>query len=195
MKTIIQSILASIICISIGAAQATAVKDMTKVENALAAALEHKTIAAGGDKMKLYSIYGSVDGDRTSWVIVFFDGAELQHSISINGSGKLSYSSRDKGSFSLFKDVDFTKVAKPADVILPGLVEKGMKVLNALELKPDDSGKMYINYTLRNHYKDKATGIHHWSMAVPTGDGTAGKRVTFANGELDTLVNSPVKKK
>ncbi len=195
MKIIIHSILASITCITFCAAQVVAEKYLSKVENALVMALEHKTIAAGADKMKLYGAHGTLSKDRISWSFSFYDGGDLVHSVSINSKGQLHYSSRDKGSSNIFKTVDFTKVVKPTETLIPDLKAKAMKALNALEFIPDDSGKMYISYSLRAHYKTKDIGDHYWKIAMPTGDGTSGKMVGFKNGNLDTISNSTVKNK
>jgi len=171
----------------------TAVKaDVANVKDALAIALKNETVAAAGEKMKLYSLSSQYNGDKKRWSFQFYDGEANLHSISIDQAGKARYYARDKGSMRIFDDIDFSKLPAPNDVLIEDIVAKGKEVLAALKFKTVGNGKLYMNYYVRSEMRQKDTAYHAWSVTVPIGDGKKGKTVNFKNGIIDTVGNSTI---
>jgi len=166
---------------------------MTSMLEALDKAMQHEQIVAKGDKVKLYQSTISLSEKRSSWSFTFYDGGSLLHTVRISSGSKPYYNSRDKGSSKIFEELDFSKIPAPKEAVLADMVEKAKKVLTALELNPSTE-KMYINYSLRNAYKQKDMAIHSWSISMLTGDGTSGKTVAFQNGEFFSVNPSMIKK-
>jgi len=171
----------------------TAVKaDVANVKDALAVALKNETIAAAGEKMKLYSLSAQMNGAKKRWSFQFFDGGANIHSVSIDQTGKARYYSRDKGSMRIFDDINFSKLPAPNDVLIDDIVTKGKEALAALKFETVDNGKLYMNYYVRSEMRQKDTAYHAWSVTVPIGDGKKGKTVNFKNGAIDTISNSTI---
>lgn len=170
---------------------ATTTEKMT-IADALDKALQHAQIAPQADKVKLYLSSCSLSEERNTYSFTFYDGGTLLHTISMN-NGKQYYSSREIGTTKVFKELDFSKVPAPKDVVIEGVIDKTEKALTALEFGPTVE-KLYVNYNLRNDYKNKDQAHHYWNVSMPTGDGTSGKSVGFVDGELSTINNSTIKK-
>jgi len=190
LSTITAMLLSMVSVFSQAAAPAAAANSVVE---ALEKALQHEQIAPKADKMKLYMSSCSVSPKRSNWSFTFFDGGALLHTVTINSSGKTYYNSRDKGTSRVFKELDFTKLPAPKEVMIEGIVEKSKKALTALEFAPSTE-KMYINYNLRNDYKQKDKAIHSWSVSMLVGDGTSGKSVGFQDGKLYSIQHSIIKK-
>ena len=171
----------------------TAVKaDVANVNDALAIALKNETIAAAGEKMKLYSLSSQYNSDKKRWSFQFYDGGENLHSISIDQAGKARYYARDKGSMRVFDDIDFSKLPAPNDVIIADIIAQGKEALTALKFKTIDNGKFFVSYYVRSEMRQKDKAYHAWSVTVPIGDGKKGKTVNFKNGVIDTIANSTI---
>lgn len=190
MKTILRTTA----CIfAVMATCATAVKaEITNAKEALDAALKNETIAAAGDKMKLYSMNANYNGDRKTWGFQFYDGGANVHSVYVDKKGKVRYSARDKGSMRIFDDLDFTKLPAPTEVFVADSIKTSIEALKALGFEHKDNGKLYINYYLRSEPRDKDVPLHRWSVTIPVGDGKKGKIVGFQNGKLDTIMNTTI---
>ena len=191
MKTITAKIATT--CLAVIAFAATASAEVSTIKDALGVALKNETIAAGGEKMKLYSANAYTSGTRTYWSFQFYDSGANLHSVRVDGAGKASYSSRDKGSMSVFDDLDFSKLPAPSEVLVEGAMEKAKAALVALGFKPTNSGKYQISYYVRSEYRQKDTPVHDFKVSLPTGDGKAGKMVGFKNGSIDTIMNSSIR--
>jgi len=191
MKTITAKLVTT--GLALFALTAVATAQVTTTKDALATALKNETIAAGGEKMKLYSVSGNFNGATKRWTFAFYDGGANVHSVSVDGKGKANYYSRDKGSTRVFEDLDFTKLPAPSAVIVEDAIGKAKTALEALGFKPIDSGKLYISYYLRSEYRQKDQPVHDYKITMPTGDGKQGKMVGFKNGALDTIMNSTIR--
>ena len=178
---------------SVTFSQEVAVEPVSSVKDALALALKHEQIASKVDEMKLYMSSSTISVKRQSWSFTFYDGGSLLHTVSLNSEGKTYYSSRDKGSSKLFTQLDFTKLPAPNDVLIDGVVKQAKEALSLLKFEPNDA-KLYINYNVRNNYKQKDVAIHTWNVSMPVGEGASGKMVGFENGKLSTVMNSMIKK-
>ncbi len=179
---------ASFVAAAIVTTSATA--DVTNVKDALGVALKQETIAAGGEKMKLYSLSANYNGDNKRWSFQFYDGGTNLHSVTIDKSGKARYYARDKGSMRIFDDVDFTKLPAPNEVLIDDLIGKGKAALTALKFKPLDNGKLFVNYYVRSEFRQKDKPYHTWSVTIPIGDGKQGKIVAFKNGNIYEIRNT-----
>jgi len=166
--------------------------EVTNIKDALGIALKQETIAAAGEKMKLYSLSANYNGDNKRWSFQFYDGGSNLHSVTIDQSGKARYYARDKGSMRIFDDVDFTKLPAPNEVLIDDLMGKGKTALKALKFIAFDNGKLYVNYYVRSEFRQKDKAYHSWSVTIPIGDGKQGKKVAFKNGEIDTINNSTI---
>jgi len=191
MKTITQQLAAT--CFAAFAMAATATAEVNTPKEALAIALKNETVAAGGDKMKLYSMSSSYDGDRKRWSFSFYDGGEKSHSVSVDGKGKANYYARDKGTMRIFEDLDFSKLPAASEVIVDDSIGKAKTALEALGFKPLTDKKVYISYYLRSETRQKDVAVHAWQVSLPTGDGKQGKMVGFKNGAIDTVMNSSIR--
>lgn len=166
--------------------------DVTNIKDALGVALKNETVAAAGEKMKLYSLTCNYNGDNKRWSFQFYDGGSNLHSVSVNKTGKASYYAREKGSMRIFDDLDFSKLPAPNDVLIEDIIGKASAALSALGFKPVDNGKLYINYYVRSEYRQKDKAYHAWSVTIPIGDGKKGKIVAFKDGVVDTINNSTI---
>ena len=191
MKTITAKLVTT--GLALFALTATASAQVATTKDALAIALKNETIAAGGEKMKLYMISGNYNGATKRWSFQFFDGGANVHSVSVDGKGKANYYSRDKGSSRVFEDLDFSELPAPGEVRVEDAVGKAKTALEALGFKPIDSGKLYISYYVRSEYRQKDQAVHDFKVTLPTGDGKQGKIVGFKNGVLDTVMNSTIR--
>ena len=191
MKTIKQQLAAT--CIAAFAMVTTATAEVNTPSEALAIALKNETVAAGGEKMKLYSMSSNYDGTRKRWSFQFYDGGDKSHSVSVDDKGKANYYARDKGSMRIFDDLDFTKLPAPSAVMIADSIGKAKTALEALGFKPITDKKVYISYYLRSELRQKDQPYHAWQVSLPTGDGKQGKMVGFKNGELDTVMNSSIR--
>ncbi len=170
----------------------TAQAEITNIKEALAAALKNETIAAAGDKMKLYSLSANYKGNTKRWSFQFYDGGANVHSIYMDKSGKARYSARNKGSLRIFDDLDFSKLPAPTEVLIDNVAAKAKEVLIALKFKPVENGKLYISYSLRSEFRQKDKPAHFWNVTIPIGDGKKGKLISFKNGQLDTMMNATI---
>jgi hypothetical protein len=166
--------------------------EVANIKDALGVALKNETIAATGEKMKLYSLTCNYNGTNKRWSFQFYDGGANLHSVSIDKSGKARYYAREKGNMRIFDDIDFTKLPAPNDVLIEDIVGKATAALAALQFKALDNGKLYINYYVRSEYRQKDKAYHAWSVTIPIGDGKKGKVVAFKNGTIDTINNSTI---
>lgn len=181
-----------IIAAALSASNSQVQAEVTNVKDALGVALKQETIAAAGDKMKLYSLSANYNDAKKRWSFQFYDGGANLHSVTVDQSGKARYYARDKGSMRIFDDVDFSKLPAPDKVLIDDLVGKGKAALAALKFKTLDNGKLYLNYYVRSEYRQKDKAYHAWSVTIPIGDGKKGKSVAFKNGEIDTINNSTI---
>lgn len=168
----------------------TASANVANVKDALAVALKNETIAAGGEKMKLYSLNANYNGANKRWSFQFYDGGANIHSVSVDKNGKARYYARDKGSMRVFDDLDWTKLPAPNDVLIADIVDQAKAALAALKFETLDNGKIYMNYYVRSEYRQKDKPYHAWSVTLPLKEGKKGKTVGFKNGKLDTILNS-----
>ncbi len=166
--------------------------DVANIKDALAVALKNETVAAAGEKMKLYSLTCNYNGDSKRWSFQFYDGGSNLHSVSVDKAGKARYYAREKGSMRIFDDLDFSKLPAPNEVLIEDIIGKASASLEALGFKPVDNGKLYINYYVRSEYRQKDKAYHAWSVTIPIGDGKAGKIVAFKDGVVDTINNSTI---
>jgi len=190
---IISSLITTLLCLtlSITQAQTTPVSSATVLE-ALDKALKHEKLAPMADKLKLYSCNCSAIPNNTSYSFTFFDGGDMLHTLSIR-KDKEYYSSREKGSFSLFKDLDFSAVPAPKEVVMAGMVENAKKALTALEFAPS-TDKVFISYSLRNQFKEKTKAVHYWYVTMLVGDGSSSKMIGFKDGKLSSMAESSIKR-
>ncbi|MCP5536541.1 MAG: hypothetical protein H7A51_09960 [Akkermansiaceae bacterium] len=165
---------------------------VTNANDALGVAMKQESIAAGGGKMKLYSLTANYNGDNKRWRFQFYDGGASLHSVTVDKSGKVRYYARDKGSIRIFDDIDFNKLPAPNEVLVEGLVEKATAALAALKFKPLDNGRLYLNYYVCSEHRQKDKAYHAWSVTIPIGDGKTAKTVAFKNGEIDTINNATI---
>lgn len=191
MKTITAKLATT--CLAALALTAAATAQVANTKDALAIALKNSTIAAGGEKMKLYMVSGNHSGTSKRWSFQFFDGGDKVHTISVNDKGKANYYARDKGSTRVFDDLDFSKLPAPNDILIEDAIGKAKTALEALGFKPITDGKLYISYYVRSEYRQKDKAVHDWKVTLPTGDGKQGKVVGFKNGTVDTIMNSTIR--
>lgn len=180
-------------CLAALALAASAAAQVSNTKEALAVALKNETIAAAGDKMKLYMVSGNYNGASKRWSFQFYDGGANVHTVSVNEKGKANYYSRDKGSTRVFDDLDFSKLPAPGEVLVDDSINKAKAALEALGFKPITDGKLYISYYVRSEYRQKDKPVHDWKVTLPTGDGKQGKVVGFKNGTVDTVMNSSIR--
>lgn len=181
-------------CLALAALTAAASAQVTNLKEALDAALKNSTIAAAEGKMKLYAASASKSGANPYWSFQFYDGGTNVHSVSINGKGKVNYSTRDKGSSTrVFEDLDITQLPAPNDILVEGAMEKSKAALEALGFKLTNSGNYQISYYLRSEFRQKDKASHEFRVSLPIGDGKQGKTVGFKNGNIDTIANSSVR--
>ncbi|MFK7910480.1 MAG: hypothetical protein AB8F34_07745 [Akkermansiaceae bacterium] len=176
--------------LSAAAISATASAEVATVKDALAVALKNETIAAAGDKMKLYSLNGNYNGATKRWSFQFYDGGANIHSVSVDKAGKARYYSRDKGSMRIFDDIDWTKLPAPNDVLIEDLLGQATAALAALKFETIDNGKIYMNYYVRSEYRQKDKAYHAWSVTLPLKEAKKGKTVGFKDGKIDTIMTS-----
>ncbi|BDS04970.1 hypothetical protein NT6N_00100 [Oceaniferula spumae] len=166
---------------------------VNNTKEALAVALKNETVAAGGEKMKLYAVSGNYNGTNKRWSFQFYDGGANVHSVSVDEKGKANYYSREKGSTRVFDDLDFSKLPAPSEVLVEDAIGKAKTALEALGFKPITDGKLYISYYVRSEYRQKDVPVHDWKVTLPIGDGKQGKMVGFKNGGVDTVMNSTIR--
>ena len=166
--------------------------EITNIKEALDVAIKHENISSVGEKMKLYSLSANYNGANKRWSFQFYDGGSNLHGITVDKSGKARYFARNKGSMRIFDDIDFTKLPAPNAILINGLIAQSKTALTALDFKPLDNGKLYINYYVRSEYKQKDKAYHAWNVTIPIGDGKQGKNVAFKNGKIDTINNSTI---
>lgn len=191
MKTLISKLATT--CFVLLALTAGTYAQVSNLKEALDLALKNETIAAAGEKMKLYSASAYVSHGNKSWSFQFYGGGAELHSIRINTKGKASYSSRNKGTNKVFEDIDFSKVPAPSEVLVADGLAKAQKALEALGFKPTNSGNFQISYFVRSEYRQKEVPSHDYKVSLTIGDGKQGKTVTFKNGNIDTISNSGIR--
>lgn len=173
-------------------------EDITNMKQALAAALAaalaDKTVAAEGDKIKLYSASASYKPERKTWSFRFYSGGDNLHSVTVAPDGKTRYSAFAKGSSRVFDDLDFTKLPVPSEVIVEGALEKSKKALTDLGFEIIDNGKSSIYYSLTSEYREKDKPAHTFRVSLPIkhSDPKKGKQVSFYNGILDQIINTSI---
>jgi hypothetical protein len=176
--------------LSAAAITATASADITNVKEALDAAMKQETIAAGGEKMKLYSLNANYNGATKRWSFQFYDGGANIHSVSVDKTGKARYYSRDKGTMRVFDDLDWTKLPAPSAVLIDDIIGQSKAALAALKFETVDNGKIYMNYYVRSEYRQKDKAYHAWSVTLPLKAEKQGKTVGFKDGKIDTILTS-----
>ncbi|MBK1829683.1 hypothetical protein JIN77_03020 [Verrucomicrobiaceae bacterium R5-34] len=191
MKTITHKLATT--CFAAFAMATAAMADVNTPKEALDIALKNETIAAAGEKMKLYSMSSNYDGTRKRWSFSFYDGGDKTHSVSVDDKGKANYYARDKSSMRIFEDLDFSKLPAPSEVLIEDSVSKAKTALEALGFSPITDKKVYVSYYLRSELRQKDQAYHAWQVSLPTGDGKQGKMVSFKNGKLDTIMNSSIR--
>lgn len=165
---------------------------VTNIKEALATALKNQTIAAAGDKMKLYALSASYQGDTKHWTIQLHDGGTKIHTIHINNTGKTRHSARNKSNLRIFNDLDFSKLPAPTEVLIDDVAAKAKEALSALKFTPTGNGKLHIIYNLNPGFLQKGQPCHTWRVIIPVGDGKKGKTVIFKNGRLDSILTTPI---
>jgi len=143
---------ATILVSSIGAIA----EEVTSMKQALELALADKTIAAEGDKVKLYSASANITKERINFTFRFYTGGENIHAVSVNKSGKTRYYASAKGSSRVFDDLDFTKLPAPSEVIVEGAVEQCKKALTDLGFAVLDNGKYSTYYSISSEFREKS---------------------------------------
>ena len=183
------------LCITLIAAALTASApvihaDVTNIKDALAIAMEHEAVSTSGEKIKLYSLSAHYHGTKKRWNFQFFNTGENLHNVTVTSLGNALHYLRSKGDISVFKNLDFSQLPAPKEVLLGGLIEKGMSAITALKFKPASNSNLYIRYQLRNDLLKKDKACHVWSITIPIGDGKQAKTATFLNGQIDTVTNA-----
>ncbi len=176
--------------LSAAAITTAASAEVGNVKDALSVALKQETIAAGGEKMKLYSLNANYNGATKRWTFQFYDGGANIHSVSVDKTGKARYYSRDKGTMRVFDDLDWSKLPAPSAVLIDDIVGQAKTALAALKFETLDNGKIYMNYYVRSEYRQKDVPYHAWSVTLPLKEAKKGKTVGFKNGKIDTILTS-----
>ena len=183
------------LCITLIAAALTASApgiraDVTNIKDALGIAMEHEAVSTSGEKIKLYSLSAHYHGSKKRWNFQFFSTGENLHNVTVTSSGNALHYLRSKADIDIFKNLDFSQLPAPKEVLLDQLIDKGISAITALKFKPASNSNLYIRYQLRNDLLKKDKACHVWSITIPIGDGKKAKTATFLNGQIDTVTNA-----
>lgn len=162
------------------------------MKEALDVALKQDTIAAAGDKAKLYSISANYKENDKRWTFSFYDGGDNVHTVSVKGDGKTHYSAREKGSLRIFDDLDFSKLPAPQELIIDDAIDSAKSALTGLGFEVIDNGKVSLYYNIMSEYRQKDKPAHNWRVTLPVKDEDPkkAKSVNFLNGKIDTISNT-----
>lgn len=160
------------------------------VRDALELALKHDALSGREASIRLFSLSANYLGAKKRWNFLFFDAGENLHAVTVTNSGKALHHLRNKGDIRIFDQLDFSQLPPPREVLLDGLIEKGIAAISALKFSPVKDGPFHLRYQLDHNARKKDEARHLWSITIPVGDGKRGKTATFLNGRIDTVTNA-----
>ena len=164
--------------------------ELNNVSDALEVAIKHEAVSKRGETIRLYSLSANYLGDKKRWNFYFFDTGENLHAVTVTNSGKALHHLRSKGDLRIFEELNFSQLPHPREVLLDGLIQKGIAAMSALKFKPVNDGQLHLRYQIVNDPRNKDKARHLWSVTLPIGDGKKGKTATFMNGQIDTVTNA-----